>query len=512
MSEALERVYEHFQSLQSASLGDSEWFGKLVPGLESFLGPDPTGVQLITTKSERRIRRRQEDTGRSKKQRQRSPQRGTSDQPRGLEQDFVWTARSSDGSQTVQLTDEDRISLDWVDVTGSIRNTTLGFEARYWEDLTGVQLILVILGTSIDGFYEQLTRDAYNPDLERLVLSEPRVVFSTAKRSYFVEGIRFPIYDGISIIAKAQPSPNVQATMEGGQPLFLWGHLTPAEGVRLNLRTYPEFAVKLGPRTVLHESYFDIRVLDAWLKYFDDSDREDERDPEDPSSEEKAGELARLAVGGWVKAGDHQWWLYTDVPADHQTLAFGLGGYGTDPAFETLEPLKPLIAGRSHWIEYLDAPFSGTGIVPSSWGFKLRGLLYYYDLPRQLLTSAAIVLEVQREVDLKVHRWQIHLSAISLNWSIPFPEHDQATLVNLWAKGKMKIGECELEMGMSWQQPGFRMTGTYSGDWPALFDALQLTPLVQLPQVEECIVAFNGGGNNTLTLVSGSQSVVLTIV
>jgi hypothetical protein len=512
MSELLQ-TFNYFFGKDTISASDPFLPGKLGAKLQSVIG-EITGVnltQLNTKISQPRVvqvQQRQIDEP-TKRRKHSTPHRlQDEDEDVGAEENWTWTGRSSTGQFVRGIADTQRIALDWVEVEATIGDTGLKLGARYTEDQNGLQVLMMITGTSADHFYEQLMKDAYNPELERLALREPVLVTTTKTTQVTWKGFQFPCGTGLSIIAEATPGANMKALDPDGQTIYLWGQLLGADNEfveRPILRTYPTFSLKLGASLILKDSFYEVSIHDAGNPNLEvqPEERDDEREEQEEG--EEGGHVAYLAVCGRLEVQGGAWRVWGNVPKDDGTLGLRLMGYGIDPPFESLAPLSPLLGGKDDWIKFLDLPLGSIGLVPSTWGFRLRGLYYFYELTSKVITTSAINLLVLRDVKLTYAKASLQLSDMRLHCTVGFPDSHRP--VSAWAAGSLKIADVTLRMDIRWL-PSFCITAAGAQipqELPAQL-SIQLPPLNVT--INEYVVRFPTEGPATLTLIAGSESAV----
>lgn len=474
MSVALLRIYDHFSQAQEAPLKDKY----LAPAAEfaaRILGPDAVLKSLRTEKTEAEFDDDEEvEEKPTKKIKPDTPY--TLDE--GVEEEqgpsltFDWTARSSDGQQL--LADEGQAALDVTEVILEGKVTLLGkllqvrveFNGHYDEPT----VTIAITGTSAEGFFRQWAGDTWQPQLENLAVSEPVVLCCSAPTLFTYDRHCFFLKAGISMILLATPGPNLSELIEGPERLYLFGHLVDDKfnSVPPYLQTFPFFQMTLGKSIRLQGCYFDVstKTLPVPSPSGDDLEEEEDED-ESPGSPIP---FAQLNLAGSLVAPSNLIYLWTDVPADDEVLAFRQAGPGYQKAW-TLADLAPVLGDPSR----LQQAFAGSPEDIKAWRYRVAGLEYFYDLSMKSLYSLASRLELlNKDASIVTSKVKVVVQRLILHCKIGAPDSNHA--LSLWAEGLGDIAGTTLPFDISWANGITLSAGKEGRPTLELFKALHIEP------------------------------------
>lgn len=467
MSVALMEIYDHFRNTDTASI-DDDHFSPVVTFANRVLGEHVLLQKLRVTKSE--LEAYDDDDLQDK-----TNKKFRSDQPHSLDEEeeektgtpllLRWGARSSNQQTVLSGDGSFELELTEVVVEGSItlENQELHARVEFSENIFGIVVTLVITGTSAENFFQQWAGEFYQPQLEHIAVSEAVLVACSHSKLLNHERIVFPLEKGLSIILRAKTGDNIWKIIDGVDKLYLYGRLLDDQfnDVPLNLKSYPFFRILLGQNVRLTGSFFQISV-----KTPDNlSDAPMEDDEASSEFQEEPVPFAQLNLAGTLWEGANSMSFWSDVPADHEVLAFRMAGSGVQYPWQ-LDQLKPLLGSNAAVMDAFAQGIDGTG-----WKYRVIDMQYFYDLSMQTLYSLSLQLTLlNRGAAILPAGIRVELQQLALHCNVGTP--DTTPAVSLWAEGTGSIGGVSLPLDIVWGSAISMSTGNDGPPPESLFTAL----------------------------------------
>lgn len=484
VSVALMQIYDHFRHARQTNLKD-ENLACVANFAARILGENAVLDSLTVEKTESKFHDDDGDFEEPPHKKVKPDIPYTLDEAPDLEQGqpltFNWRARSANGEEILTGDGESALDVTTVMVDAEVNHGDMQLHVRiqFTDDVRGPLITLVITGTSAQGFFKQWASDTWQPQLENIAIADPALVCCSGTTLFRHEDIFFPLQAGISVILRATPGENLRRIIEGIDRLYLFGLLLDGDfkDVRPYLKSFPFFHIKLGESIGLDGCYFDIstRTPTASSRKSESGVEEEEdggdEEPFDPVP------FAQLNLAGNLSTPENILYLWTDVPADNEVLAFRLAGPGYQLCWR-LDELAPVLGTRSG----IQDTFASGIRNGQDWKYRIIGLEYFYDLSMHRLYSLSTRLELlDKGASLFPHGVKVGLEQLTLHCNVGAPDTHHA--LSLWAEGIGNIDGILMPMNISWAN-GISLIAGNDGPPPEnLYSVLTIDQPVLAPEV-----------------------------